>query len=132
MIAVPIYWCYTLSSLKLRIGGVWPLRSATKRMGSSHFPVSCFQKHKTLHPAVALLQVRSSSQLSIAKTYTVQTNGHSTASKAKKPSHGSHSVSVNCNEMSANYSDTFAYFRITNNTFGARLNPPEQANDTIE
>ena len=46
--------------------------------------------------------------------------------KAKKPSHGSHSVSVNCNETSANYSDTFAYFRITNNTFGAHLNPLEQ------
>ena len=66
-----------------------------------------------------------SSQSSIAKTYTVQTNGHNTASKAKKPSHGSHSVSVNCNETSANYSDTFAYFRITDNTFRARLNPPE-------
>ena len=40
----------------------------------------------------------SSSQSSIAKTYTVQTNGHNTAGKAKKPSHDSHSVSVNCNE----------------------------------
>ena len=67
----------------------------------------------------------SSSQSAIPKTYTVQTNSHNTASKAKKPSHGSHSVSVNCNEMSTNYSDTVAYFRITNNTFGARLNPPE-------
>ena len=63
----------------------------------------------------------SSSQSAIAKTYTVQTNSHNTASKAKKPSHGSHSVSVNCNETSTNYSDTFAYFRITDNTFGARL-----------
>ena len=67
----------------------------------------------------------SSSQSAIAKTYTVQTNSHNAASKAKKPSHGSHSVSVNCNETSTNYGDTFAYFRITNNTFGARLNPPE-------
>ena len=39
-----------------------------------------------------------------------------TASKAKKPSHDSHSVSVNYNEMFANYSDTYAYFRITNNS----------------
>ena len=45
----------------------------------------------------------SSSQSAIAKTYTVQTNSHNTASKAKKPSHGSHSVSVNCNETSTNY-----------------------------
>ena len=60
----------------------------------------------------------SSSQSAIAKTYTVQTNGHNTANKAKKPSHGSHSVSVNCNTTSANYSNTFAYLviRIMNNT----------------
>ena len=38
-----------------------------------------------------------------------------------------HSVSINCNETSANCSDTFAYFSITNVTFGARLNPPEIA-----
>ena len=70
----------------------------------------------------------SSSQSSIAKTYTIQTNGHNTASKAKKPSLGSHSVSVNCNKTFANYSDTFVYFRIMNNTFGPRLNPPESLN----
>ena len=39
----------------------------------------------------------SSSQLAIVQTYKVQTNGNSTASKAKKPSHGSHSISVYCN-----------------------------------
>ena len=33
----------------------------------------------------------SSSQLAIVQTYKVQTTGNSTASKAKKPSHGSHS-----------------------------------------
>ena len=59
-------------------------------------------------------------------TYTVQANDQNTASKAKKPSHGSHSVSVNCNKTSVNYSDTFAYFHITNNTFRARPNPPEK------
>ena len=68
----------------------------------------------------------SSSQSSIAKIYTVQTNSHDTASKAKKLSHGSHSVSVNCKKTSTNYSNTFAYFRITNNRFGARLNPTEK------
>ena len=47
--------------------------------------------------------------------------GHNTARKAKKPLHGSHSVSVNCNETSANYSGTFAYFRITNNTLAHLL-----------
>ena len=41
----------------------------------------------------------SSSQLAIAQTYTVQVNGNSTASKAKKPSHGSHSISVNGNTL---------------------------------
>ena len=41
----------------------------------------------------------SSSQLAIAQTYTVYINGNSTASKAKKPSHGSHSISVNGNTL---------------------------------
>ena len=51
----------------------------------------------------------SSSQLAIVQTYKVQTNGNSTASKAKKPSHGSHSISVYCNNTSANYCNIFAY-----------------------
>ena len=41
----------------------------------------------------------SSSQLAIAQTYIVWINGNSTASKAKKPSHGSHSISVNGNTL---------------------------------
>ena len=67
----------------------------------------------------------SSSQLAIVQTYKVQTNGNSTASKAKKPSHGSHSISVYCNNTSANYCNIFAYLRITYNTSGACLNLPE-------
>ena len=39
----------------------------------------------------------SSSHPAIAQTYIVQTNGHSTANKANKLTHGSHSISVNCN-----------------------------------
>ena len=31
--------------------------------------------------------------------------------------------SLNYDKTSANYSDTFAYFRIKNNTFGACFNP---------
>ena len=68
----------------------------------------------------------SSSQLAIVQTYKVQTNGNSTASKAKKPSHGSHSISVYCNNTSANYCNIFAYLRITYNTSGPCLNLPEQ------
>ena len=67
----------------------------------------------------------SSSQLAIVQTYKVQTNGNSTASKAKKPSHSSHSISVYCNNTSANYCNIFAYLRITYNTSGACLNLPE-------
>ena len=67
----------------------------------------------------------SSSQLAIVQTYKVQTNGNSTASKAKKHSHGSHSISVYCNNTSANYCNIFAYLRITYNTSGACLNLPE-------
>ena len=67
----------------------------------------------------------SSSQLAIVQTYKVQTNGSSTASKAKKPSHGSHSISVYCNNTSVNYCNIFAYLRITYNTSGACLNLPE-------
>ena len=63
----------------------------------------------------------SSLQLAIAQTYTVQTNGNSTAGKAKKASHGSHSVSVNCNNTSANCCNIFAYLRITYNII--RLEP---------
>ena len=72
----------------------------------------------------------SSSQLAIVQTYKVQTNGNSTASKAKKPSHGSHSISVYCNNTSANYCNIFAYLRITYNTSGACLNLPEFVLDT--
>ena len=56
----------------------------------------------------------SSSQLAIVQTYTVQvqTNGNSTASKAKKPSHGSHSIFVYCINTSANYCNIFAYLRL--------------------
>ena len=67
----------------------------------------------------------SSSQLVIVQAYTVQTNGSSTATKAKKPSHGSHSISVYCNNTSANYSNIFANLRIMYNTSGACLNLPE-------
>ena len=70
----------------------------------------------------------SSSQLVIVQTYTVQTNGNSTASKVKKPSHGSHSISVYCDNTSANYCNIFAYLRITYNTSGACLNLPEYGN----
>ena len=68
----------------------------------------------------------SSSKLAIAQIYTVQTNGNNTASKPKKPSHSSHSISVNCKNTSTNYCNTFAYLRITYNTFWACLNLPEQ------
>ena len=71
----------------------------------------------------------SSSQLAIVQTYKVQTNGNSTASKAKKPSHGSHSISVYCNDTSANYCNIFAYLRITYNTSGACLNLPEKVKE---
>ena len=64
----------------------------------------------------------SSSQLAIVQTYTVQTNGNSTASKAKKPSHGNHLISVYCNNTSTNYCNIFSYLCITYNTSGACLN----------
>ena len=67
----------------------------------------------------------SSSQLAIVQTYTVQTNGNSTATKGKKPSHISQSISAYCDNTSANYSNIFAYLRIMYNTSGACLNLPE-------
>ena len=54
----------------------------------------------------------SSSQLAIAQTYIVQINGNSTASKAKKPSHGSHSISVNGNTLPRIIAILLRYLRI--------------------
>ena len=91
-------------------------------MVSKHHACTSFGLKKKVEPALTAL---CSSQLAIVQTYTVQINGNSTASKAKKPSHGSHSISVYCDNTSANYCNIFAYLRITYNTSGACLNLPE-------
>ena len=49
---------------------------------------------------------------------TIWTNSENNTSKAKKLSCGSHSFSVNYGNTFANCCNTFAYFRVTHNTFG--------------
>ena len=65
----------------------------------------------------------SNSQLAVAQTYTVQTNGNSTAGKAKKPSHGSHSIPIVITLLQITAIPSHTY-----NMFGARLNLPENLN----
>ena len=59
----------------------------------------------------------SSSQAAITQTYSVLTNDLNTSSKAKMTSHSSHSIFVNCNTATVDYSNTFAYMYIMNNIY---------------
>ena len=51
---------------------------------------------------------------SLKKSYTEKTNGQNNDNKATKPTHGSHSISVN-------YCNILAYFRVTDNKFKPAL-----------
>ena len=54
------------------------------------------------------------SQSALQQSYTKDTNGQNNDDKAKKPTLGSHSISVN-------YCNILVYFRITHNKFKATL-----------
>ena len=54
------------------------------------------------------------SQSALKQSYTEDTNGQNNDDKAKKPTLGSHSISVN-------YCNILVYFRVTNNKFKAAL-----------
>ena len=56
----------------------------------------------------------ATSQSALKQSYTEDTNGQNNNDKAKKPTLGSHSISVN-------YCNILAYFRITHNKFKAAL-----------
>ena len=128
-IAVYIYRYLSNSSLQLE-GCL--LRLATKRTGSRLFPILASRDTKHFvqsYPCCKLDML--SSQPAIIQTCTVQTNGHNTASKAKKSLHGGHSVSINCDKTPANYSNTFACLCIMSNTFGTRLNLTEHVTTSL-
>ena len=55
-----------------------------------------------------------SSQPPLKQSYTEKTNGQNNDNKATKPTHGSHSISVN-------YCNILAYFRVTDNKFKPAL-----------
>ena len=79
--------------------------------------VFCSQKHAALGLSDIPSEIRTylhTSQSALKQSYTEKTNSQNNDDKAKKPTHGSHSISVN-------YCNILAYFRVTNYKFKRAL-----------